>query len=249
MAVAARVRDGGWPVAVVLRGYRGKASAEGMLVSDGERVFADAAQAGDEAFLHARRLPGVVVCIGADRVEAVRRARAEGARLVVVDDGFSHRRLARDVDVVCVGTEGVRREGDAALARADVIVCWGPSSVLRSRPETETPYAVPIVRAGMVATAVVRGPRLEMAGSARSLAGKRVALACAIAHPDRFVRTVRELGATVVALRARRDHARLSTADLALPRGADLVLVTEKDLVKLDGDVIGLRVEAQISPR
>lgn len=237
LAIAERVRDGGWPVAVVLRGYGGAGSVEGLLVSDGTRLRADVACAGDEAVLHARRLPGVLVRIGADRVEAVRRARADGARLVVLDDGFQHRRLARDLDVVCLGAEGLRREGDAALARADVIVA------IDRDPPQGPPARVVVARA--VATALVRGPSLATVGPPTALAGARVALACAIAHPERFVRVVEELGATVVALRARRDHGRLSAQDLACPPGADLVLVTEKDLVKLGDDALGLRVEIQ----
>jgi tetraacyldisaccharide 4'-kinase len=235
LAIAERVRDGGWPVAVVLRGYGGTGSAPGVLVSDGTRLGADVARAGDEAVLHARRLPGVLVRIGADRVEAVRRAGADGARLVVLDDGFQHRRLARDLDVVCLGAEGLRREGDAALARADVVL-----AIDRDAPPGLRGRVLP---ARTVATALVRGPELTPVGQPSALAGARVALACAIAHPERFVRVVQDLGATVVALRARRDHGRLSGEDLSCPRGADLLLVTEKDLVKLEDDFLGLRVE------
>jgi len=239
MAIAERVRDGGWPVAVVLRGYGGTGSGEGLLVSDGVRLLAGAARAGDEAVLHARRLPGVLVRIGADRVEAVRRARADGARLVVVDDGFQHRRLARDLDVVCLGAaEGLRREGDLALARADVIV-----AIDRDPPREPSGR---FVSARTVATALVRGPELAPADRPlAALAGARVALACAIAHPGRFARTVEALGATVVSHRTRRDHGTLRPEDLTCPPDADLVLVTEKDLVKLRSDTLALRVELQ----
>jgi tetraacyldisaccharide 4'-kinase len=236
MALARRVQEDGWPVAIVLRGYGGTGSRDGLLVSDGTYLCSDAARAGDEAVLHARRLPGVLVRIGADRVEAVRRARADGARLVVLDDGFQHRRLARDLDVVCLGAEGWRREGDGALARAAVVV-----AIDRPAPDG---LDVPVVQARTVATALVRGPTLEPAGDPRSLRGMRVAVACAIAQPQRFARTLEALGAIVVSQRTRPDHAVLSAADLVPPRGADVLLVTEKDLVKLDGaDTLALRVD------
>lgn len=243
MALAARVRDGGWPVAVALRGYGGRGAREGLLVSDGTRLLeTDPAWAGDEALLHARRLPGVLVRIGADRVDAVRRARADGARLVILDDGLQHRRLARDLELVCLGEDGLRREGDVALGRADVVV-----AIDRAAPAG---LGRPAVHACTVATGLVRGPALVPAGAPASLRGARVALACAIAHPRRFVRTVEALGATVVALRARRDHAPLRPRDLAPPPGADLVLVTEKDLVKLPpgAETLGLRIELVPGP-
>jgi len=238
MALAAHARDAGESVAVVLRGYGGRGSRAGLLVSDGTRVLADAREAGDEAVLHALRLPSVLVRIGADRVDAVRRARADGARLVVVDDGFQHRRLARDVDVVCVGADGWRREHDAALSRADAVIAIDGAPV----PPTDRPISF----ARTVVRGLVRGPRLEPAGDAASLAGRRVALACAIAHPWRFERTVHALGAVVTSVRSRRDHQPLSAADLTAPADAELVLVTEKDLVKVDArrtDVRALRID------
>lgn len=238
MALAAEARDAGRPVAIVLRGYRGTGSARGLLVSDGVRVVADVRTAGDEAILHARRSPGVLVRIGADRLDAVRRAAADGARVVVVDDGFQHRRLARDVDLVCLGPgSGLRREADGALERADAVIAIDGAPV----PPCATDCAI---SARTVARGLVRGPGLEPAGGVEQLRGARVALACAIARPERFVRTVESLGATVVALRARRDHAILRPEDLALPRGADLLLVTEKDLVKLE-DGLALRIDVR----
>lgn len=239
MALAAEARRSGQPVAIVLRGYGGTGSARGLLVSDGAGWIADAGSAGDEAVLHARRSPGVLVRIGADRVDAVRRAAADGARIVLLDDGFQHRRLARDVDVVCVGPgRGMRREADAALARADAVVAIDGVSV----PACAADRAI---HAQTVARGIVRGPLLEPAFCVERLRGARVALACAIAHPERFVRAVESTGATVVALRARRDHATLLPDDLACPRAADLVLVTEKDLVKL-ADGLALRIDVAV---
>jgi tetraacyldisaccharide 4'-kinase len=242
MALAAAARAAGRSVAIVLRGYGGTGSASGLLVSDGTSLLADVRSAGDEAILHARRSPGVLVRIGADRAEAVRRAALDGARLVIVDDGFQHRRLARDVDLVCLGAPGgLRREADAALARADVVVALDGATV----PAGATDRAV---LARTVARGLVEGPALEAAGGVERLHGARVALACGIARPDRFVRTVEALGAIVVSLRARRDHATLRPDDLACPRGADFVLVTEKDLVKIARG-LALRIDVVFSGR
>ncbi|MBI2894884.1 MAG: tetraacyldisaccharide 4'-kinase [Deltaproteobacteria bacterium] len=256
MAIAEAARDAGLPTAVVLRGYRGLCERTGALVSDGERLLTSVVEAGDEAVLHARRLPGVLVRIGADRVEAVRRARHDGARLVVLDDGFQHRRLARDLDVVCLAP-GLRRETDAALERADLLVTVGEAPgartpgerpALSSRLEDWSPFPAPArtIDAPLVAAGIVRGPELVPFADVGMLRGANVALACAIARPERFVRLVERLGARVVSLRARRDHSTLDPRDLQTPRGADLLLVTEKDAVKLDRGVLALRVRVEV---
>ena len=80
MHLAGALRDRGVPTAVVSRGYRGAWEHSGGVVSDGTRVFASVAEAGDEPLLAAIRLPGVAVVVGSDRVAATERARARGAR-------------------------------------------------------------------------------------------------------------------------------------------------------------------------
>jgi hypothetical protein len=92
--------------------------------------------AGDEAFLHATRLSGVSVWVGANRVEQVRAARDAGATVVILDDGFQHRKLHRDMDILLASPahlvegapllpEGVLREPPGCAARADIIGGFG----------------------------------------------------------------------------------------------------------------------------
>jgi tetraacyldisaccharide 4'-kinase len=101
IAVAQALQGAGRRVAILIRGYRGTAAAEVAVVSDGARVGMDARQAGDEAVLLAHRLPGVPVIRGADRVAAGQLAIARfGAEALVLDDGFQHRRIARDLDLL-----------------------------------------------------------------------------------------------------------------------------------------------------
>ncbi|MFQ5792161.1 MAG: tetraacyldisaccharide 4'-kinase, partial [Acidobacteriota bacterium] len=86
----------GWPVAVLSRGYRRRDNAPFVLVSDGQRLLASSFEAGDEALELARAVKGLAVAVGADRyhvgLELFRRL---GPHLVVLDDGFQHRRLFR----------------------------------------------------------------------------------------------------------------------------------------------------------
>src|SRR5207245_11240387 len=100
------LRDAGRPVAILSRGYGGSFRGEALVVSDGERVLAGAAAAGDEPVMLARALPGVVVAVGRDRGRLGRIVESRfGPRVCLLDDGFQHLRLARDLDVVCVEAE------------------------------------------------------------------------------------------------------------------------------------------------
>ncbi len=231
-----------------MRGYRGVRSRAGALVSDGEGASMDAFAAGDEAVLVSRRLPGVLVRVGADRVEATRRARADGARVVVLDDGFQHRRLARDADVVAVDDvdrpdrDGiVLREGSGALARAHVLAVRGATSL----PDDPRAFGFDLVPEALVDSF------LHPIGMPADIEGARVVVACAIGRPDRFVRTVRGLGAQIVTVVAGRDHGPIAARAAAAARGADRIVTTEKDLVREPREwerlpVVGLRVHVAL---
>jgi tetraacyldisaccharide 4'-kinase len=244
--IASRLRDRGVPTAIVLRGHRGSASGEGALVSDGTRIVLGALAAGDEAVLAARRVPGALVRIGRDRAVAAAKARAEGARAVVLDDGFQERRLVHDVDVVAVDAvpraSVVRRESEASLDRATLLAVRGAAElppdprafVFALEPEA-------LVDAGL---AVVGPP---------SLRGRRVVVACGIARPERFLSTVRALGATVAAQVLARDHAPVAgrAAQVLARARADAIVTTEKDLVReplvwARLPVLGVRASARL---
>ena len=132
---AALLRDAGRPVAVLSRGYGGAFRGETLVVSDGTRVLADAREAGDEPVMLAHALPGVVVAVGRDRAVVGRAVEAAmGPHVHVLDDGFQHLRLFRDLDVVCVDAEDLRerplpagslRERPSALSRADLVAVSG----------------------------------------------------------------------------------------------------------------------------
>ncbi|GAH04418.1 unnamed protein product, partial [marine sediment metagenome] len=130
--VAQYLKNKGIPVAVIHRGYKGEREFTGGLVSDGEQILLTASEAGDEAMLLAQALPGVPVLCGADRVEQVRNARALGARVALLDDGFQHLRLNRDLNILLVHPDdlsghsdllpaGPLREPVSAISRADLL--------------------------------------------------------------------------------------------------------------------------------
>ena len=133
--VARAVAAEGLRACVLTRGYGREDESRRVVVSDGERVLASVREGGDEPVLLAESLAGVasVVC-DRDRVAGARWAREQlGAQVFVLDDGFQHRRIARDLDIVTLdATEpwggghmlprGLLREPVGALARADCVV-------------------------------------------------------------------------------------------------------------------------------
>ena len=197
---------------------------------------------GDEGPLLGRLLPGTPVIEDADRVRGAACALAAGADVVVMDDGFQHRRLERDLDIVLVDATdpfggghllpwGRLREPREALGRAGAVVITRadqvPTGVLEGIRQTVSRLAPEAV----LAEAVHR-PLVE-----EVLAGRKILAACGIGNPGAFRRTLEVLGAQVT-LRPLPDHHAWTEADVALvnaaAKGMDTVMVTEKDWVKLE---------------
>ena len=227
--VVERLRAHGHRPAVVMRGYRGDGASN------------------DEA----RMLGGAVVC-DPDRVRGAVRAVAEGATCVVLDDGFQHRRLHRDLDLVLIDATrpwgggavlplGLLRESLSAVRRADAVI------ITRSDQVDAGALAAIVGRLSAWGRPVLLARHAPVAltpfggGTARpptALAGQPVVLASGLGNPEGFERTARALGWQV------REHARFpdhhhytaaeatALAALASRQGATLV-VTAKDAVKL----------------
>src|ERR1044071_1797514 len=244
--------------ACVLTGGYGRAD-EGrrVLTSDGARVLAEVAECGDEPRLLAERLPGVaaVVC-DRDRVAAARWAREElGAEVFVLDDGFQHLRIARDLDVVTVDAtapwgggamlpRGRLREPVSGLARADCVVITraelaGDLGGLRAEV-----LRVGGGRAAVFTSRVMTLGLKSLSGVEVNLESVRVGAVgafCAVGNPRAFFEHVRREGFELGYTRAFSDHHAYTQADIdavsreAAGRGARALLTTAKDAVKLRG--------------
>ncbi len=235
--------------AILTRGYGGQLGRGPRLVGRAGQALATAEQAGDEALVLAERGGGLVVG-GSDRVAAAALALSEGADVIVLDDGFQHWRIQRDLDLVLVDGNsgfgngrllpaGPLREGLSALRRAHaILVTKAPASpALRSRLERRAP-GVPLLRARLVARDLVRfegGIRnTEPLGE---LLGRRVVLLSAIADPTSFYALAGELDIRTEDVLEFSDHHVFTQADwqriMQVSGQADYVLCTEKDLAKL----------------
>ena len=244
--IAGRLLAAGERPAILSRGYGRRLPDDGVtVVSDGARLLADLYRAGDEPLMLARRLPKVPVVVSADRYLAGRLAElALGATVHILDDGFQHFGLARDVDLVLVDPAdlehprtlpaGRLREPVSVLQDADALLVTDPSADLADlAARTGARRAFGLVRQG--------GAAVEDAldGIHQVPRGCRVVLVSGIARPERFEVEVRAAGYDVAAAVAFRDHHRYTPDDVARVSrevsavGAALVLTTDKDLMRL----------------
>jgi tetraacyldisaccharide 4'-kinase len=244
IALAKALLEMGLQPAVVSRGYGGRLSRPGGRVAPGMK----AADAGDEPLEIASALPEVPVEIGADRVAAARRA-AASARVLILDDGFQHRRLRRDLDIVVVpasshpGAErllpwGRLREPLSALHRADAIVRIADRDAVPVPAEVwRSATAAPVFEARRIVSGVRPYPGTV---APTALLGRPVILFSGIANPERFAATVESAGGRLVERLHFGDHHRFSERELELigrlTRQHDAIAVTTaKDASRLDG--------------
>lgn len=217
---------------------------------------AEGAELNDEGTLLQRRLPWLLQEQDPDRVAAGKRLVDKGADFIVLDDGFQHRRLHRDLDVVCLDARlpfannqclpaGDLREFRGGLRRADMLLLTRAGQLdrdqLKMRIDGLRRIAgknLPVHACEHQPTDLVQRPA-DIVTGADSLSGRRVVLLSAIARPKAFRATVARLGAEIVGELAHRDHHRFTTNEVnAAKKLADekdaILVTTEKDDARLD---------------
>jgi tetraacyldisaccharide 4'-kinase len=222
----------GHRVGVVLRGYGARHRGSARTVGPAD----DPVEVGDEALLHARNGPHVVV-IGADRVAAARLAEREGAEIVVCDDGLQHLRLGRDFELVvvdavrgfgngCLLPAGPLREPARWIERADAVVLTrrGTGDVCRVQPKR--PFVVEATLSPGAAVNLLTGERRQLA----RFLGLQVHAVAGVGNPQAVFDALREAGLDVTP-HPLPDHAPIDPVALPFPEDAT-VLMTEKDAVK-----------------
>lgn len=243
--LAGELRDRGRKVALLSRGVGGRRRDDVNVVSDGERVLLGSSDVGDEPVWLARRVPGVPVLAGRNRVAlGLRAASAFASEILILDDGFQHHRVARDLDLLCLDADlglgnghvlprGPLREPASTLRRADAIV-W-----TRVKPDGSVAAPHPDLPGGAPHFALAMQPRVlrslarGTSGPIESLRGQRIGVVTAIARPDRLCANLRALGAEIREVRAFADHHLYRRRDLA-GLSADLRWITTgKDAVKM----------------
>ena len=255
IAVTEALLAAGHRVAVLSRGYRRRSRVTRVLVSDGQKILVGPDEAGDEPFLIAQRCPGAIVAVGADRYQLGRWVLAQH-RLdcVVLDDGFQHRALARDVDLLLVDASdqsglqalvpaGRLREPLSSAARATALLVTRVDLSVGAQPivsmiqhatgKIVQPILIRFTPRGIIDVSNGSDVRLEL------VARERVVVFSGIGNAGAFRTSVLSQGLTVVDEVIFPDHHAYSTSDIDCVRaraarvGASVLVTTEKDAVKL----------------
>lgn len=248
----------GWQVAVLSRGYGAQPGSICQVVSAGDGPLVHWRAAGDEPYLLAQALPGVPVLIARDRYQGGRYACEQfGTQVVILDDGFQHVALQRDLDVVLIdasnpfghGTlipRGILREPLHALQRADAIVLTRVEMAQATLPSLcgqirHWNRHQPIYAMTTVAEALLQEGQ-SLPESMAQLQQQRLVAFAGIGNPGGFAATLNRLGSDVAALLVFPDHHPYSDndwrtiTDLARQQGATSLVTTEKDAVRLAPD-------------
>lgn len=252
--IAARLFARNRKVAILLRGYKASRADDSDSKKSPERT--KWASHSDEALLLKRRCPQAVVLANPDRTEAAHRAVAEGADVIVLDDGFQHRKLARDLDIVLIDAttpfghgyvlpRGLLREPASSLRRADLIVLTRSNEIDQATRNVllgtlrRVSGGKPIVEASHQSAGL-----MDIKGRPAGIddcSGVQAVIFAGIGNFDSFRRSVEKSGVRVLAAYQYPDHHAYSDVeiqglqDVAAQLEANAVITTEKDAVKLVG--------------
>jgi tetraacyldisaccharide 4'-kinase len=240
-------------VGIVSRGFGRAKEGPAALVSDGTAIKLTAEQAGDEPVMIAKSFRGPIV-VARRRIDGIRLlSEVANPDVIVLDDAFQHRALARDIDLVLINRErgfgnghlipaGPLREPLGAIRRADAAILV--SSGIPDRPSAITSRQmnaisrVPIVEATLRPKALIRYERGNWLEEPIAMAGRHVLAVSGLADPSGFYAMLHEIDTDLIGVLEYPDHHVYNSSDwqtiLKAAADADMVLTTEKDLVKLE---------------
>ncbi len=228
---------------ILTRGFRSEMERSGAMkkISSGKGPICSAKECGDEPYLLAQKTKAHI-WVGADRAKSGQLAVKEGIECLLLDDGMQHRRLERDIEIVVIdGSDplsrgrflpwGLLRDSPKRLQSADWIVATHVN-------DFEIYQQVQAVVAHLTSAPMI-GTRIEVLNK-EQFALLKVGIFCGIGQPAKFLQTVRDLKSEIVDTFILKDHGSLTISQLekfakkCRDRGAEALLCTEKDFVKLD---------------
>jgi len=240
MAVIATLLNHGHKPALVTRGYKGKWEKKGGILSDGKDILGDWTDSGDEAYMVACNFPQAGVFVGKNRLTSCQKASQLGFDVAILDDGFQHRKLFRDLDIVLHNPEKQipLREPVSSLNRAHVL--------LLKKDATSDVSIKSFDRFPGMATYLYSVDGLgffyldgRIQAETEVLQKKKILAFCGIARPERFLALLATVGIKPCSFLNFSDHHDypFSTQEKLLKafqvHKADVFLTTEKDAVKI----------------
>ena len=265
--LAKAISNMGYKVAILNRGYRAKWKGKVGVVSDGKKIYMTAVEAGDEAFLLAKRLPKVPVIIGADRAITGKYAvKKLGAEVVILDDGYQHWQLQRDIDILLIDAinvfgnnyilpRGTLREPLEHLDRADVClltkVDQSSSDIIDNIKHTINKHNK---KALIIESSHSPKCFIEITNwyknisnsnlPLNSMANKKITAVSAIGNPASFEKTLEDISAQLAYSIRFPDHHEYTMAEMqsvmdqAVEHNSEAIVITDKDAVKIPAEFI-----------
>lgn len=268
LRLAAHIRDMGYRVVILNRGYRSGWRGQVGVVSDGSKIYMSVTEAGDEAYLLAKNLPGVGVVIGKKRAitgnYAVQKLKAE---VIILDDGYQHWELDRDIDVVLIDTinvfgnnfllpRGTLREPLDNLNRAHACLLTKVDQSTHDARDGIRDIIKCYNQNALIVESIhnpryfieieewYKGIRTKNTTPLEIVQGQKIVALSAIGNPSSFEQTITDVGAEVVEAVRYPDHHDYTMAEMqqvmqmAVDRGAYAIVTTEKDAVKIPSEFI-----------
>ena len=265
--LAAIIRYMGYRVAILNRGYRADWQGNIGIVSDGRKIYMTVSQAGDEAYLLAKNVPGASVVIGKDRCQTGEFAFDKlKADVLILDDGYQHWPLYRDLDIVLIDAlnrfgngfllpRGTLREPITNLNRAHAFLLTKVDQSADGARDSIRDVLAKYNNKALIMESVhsphcfmeiqewyrgVKGQSVPL----HEIKGKKVLSFCAIGNPSSFEQTITDIGATVVEGVRYPDHHNYTMLEMqqvtehAEEQEVDAIITTEKDAVKIPSEFI-----------
>lgn len=240
----------GLNVAILSRGY--KRRSQGLVeVSDGQSILCDAATAGDEPYLLAQLCPGVRVVVNANRYEAgMWLATKTKVDVFLLDDGYQHIQLHRDLNVLLLDGEnplgngqllprGILREPRCEIRRADLLIATRAQRANRDALQSLMVLSQTAAPLFFAQHEITDFKLLNAALPLKNIAHAKVAAFSGIAQPERFFADLRQKGFQITHHQSFPDHHRYTLPEIetfltqARAQDAEAILTTEKDAANL----------------
>jgi len=228
--------------ALVSRGYRGKWERSGGMLSNGRSISGTWRESGDEPFMIARSIPKAGIFIGKDRLSGCRKAQESGFDIVVLDDAFQYHPLEKDINIVMYDPKEkiMLREPRSSIGRSHALLIKKngdkqiKTSLKKKIPQIQF-YSYSVVNKGLYN---IFNKQLL---SSAELNNKTILSFSGIARPERFKTALKKIGVNPVKFLKFRDHHPYPPKSIKkikknyLSFQADIIITTEKDMVKLAG--------------
>ncbi len=253
--IAKLLQQNGYRPCIISRGYNSKAKKTINVVADSKTVHLTADIAGDEPYMLAKMLPGIPVISGKKRyITSEYAIKNLDCNVLILDDGFQHLRVARDLDIVLFDKQtgfgvdkvfpgGDLREPKSALKRADIFIITGSSnntikgssSLIEQYLNNEFPDKPLFLQEKDTITFHLHGDKLV---NPKDLPQKTGCF-CGIANPQRFQEDLEKMGFSVTFFKTFKDHHHYSKKDvqtlchMAKAKQLKALITTDKDIVKL----------------